>query len=61
VDIPRNPIIGYDVIEQISKSCCTSTVDNDARITVLVNIIQESVEQPTKGAMQDIINITGEE
>jgi len=52
-----SPIIGYKVIEQIVKSCCTSTVDSGARNTVLVTTIQESFEQPTKGAVQDIIDI----
>ena len=56
-----NPIIGYNVIEQIVKSCCMSTADNDARSTVIVTTIQESFEQPIKGVVQDIIDIICEE
>ena len=56
-----NPIIGYNVIEKIVKSCCMNTAENDARNTVIVTTIQESFEQPTKGVVQDIIDIICEE
>ena len=52
-----NLIIGYNAIKQTGKTDCTGAADNDARNIVLLNTIQESFEQPTNGAMQDIIDI----
>ena len=56
-----NPIIGYNVIEEIVKSSSYSSIDNDVKNIAFVNSVKESFQQATSKTVQNMLDIILEE
>ena len=56
-----NPIIGYNVIQEVVKSSSYSSKDNDVNNIAFVNSVKESFQQATNKTVQNMLDIILEE
>ena len=56
-----NPIIGYNVIEEVVKSSSYSSIENDVKNIAFVNSVKESFLQATNKIVRNMLDIILEE